>query len=542
MILPNWKKYKKTRTKKNFDQSKADHAIGFITDYLTHTKGRWAGDPFNILDWQKELLTELFGRVNKDGNRQYQICYVEICKKNGKSELAAAIALYLEVADEEKGAEIYSAAADRDQAAIVFNVAAQMVRNDKNLEEWLKIIDSQKRIIDYKSGNVYRVLSSESRTKHGINAHGIVFDELHAQPNRDLWDTLTYGSGLARTQPLTFTITTAGYDRNSICWELHERGRRIMKGLIQDPTFLPVIYALEEKDDWESEKNWLKVNPSTGVIFDIESLRDDYRLAKEIPAQENEFKRKRLDLWTRQEVRWIPMNKWDACKNKIDLKKLKGQTCYAGLDLASTTDIAALVLVFPPLDDNGKYTFLPFFWIPEEAMDIRSKRDKVNYDIWCREKYIKATPGNVIDYKFILHTISEAAKNYDLKEIAFDRWGSTKIIQDLQEMGFEEESNKHAARHLIEFGQGYKSMSPPTKEILTLILAGRINHGANPVMRWMADNMVVTTDPAENVKPAKDKSTEKIDGIVAAIMGLDRATRRKDSKSKYETEGIITIG
>ena len=542
MILPNWKKYKKTRTKKNFDQSKADAAINFIANYLTHTKGRWAGQKFKLLPWQIELLTELFGRVNKDGNRQYKTCYIEICKKNGKSELAAAIALYLEVSDGETGAEVYSAAAAREQAAIVFNVATQMVRNDEDLSKILKIIDSQKRIVDYKTGNIYRVLSAESHIQHGINASGIVFDELHAQPNRELWDTLTYGSGLARTQPLTFAITTAGYDRNSICWELHERGRQIMKELIQDPTFLPVIYALDEEDDWESEKNWLKVNPSTGIIFDIESLREDYRLAKEIPAQENEFKRKRLDLWTRQEIRWIPMDKWDACKDKIDLEALKGRTCYGGLDLASTTDIAALVLVFPPSDDNGKYIFLPFFWIPEEAMDIRARRDKVNYDIWCQEGFIKATPGNVIDYKFILHTIDQAGKDYDLKEIAFDRWGATKIIQDLREMGFEEESNKHAARHLIEFGQGYKSMSPPTKELLTLILAGRINHGNDPVLRWMADNMVVTTDPAGNVKPVKDKSTEKIDGIVAAEMGLDRATRHKDARSIYEDGGIFTIG
>ncbi len=541
MILPGWKKYKKTQKGKGFDQNKANAAIDFIQHYLTHTKGRWAGEKFKLLPWQIELLTELFGRVNKDGNRQYRTCYVEICKKNGKSELAAGIALYLQVCDGEKGAEIYSAAADRDQAAIVFNVAAQMVRNDDDLTKALKIIDSQKRIVDYKTGNVYRVLSSEIRTKHGINAHGMVFDELHAQPNRELWDTLTYGSGLARTQPLIFAITTAGFDRNSICWELHERGRRIMKGLAEERTFLPVIYALEEDDDWEDRKNWLKVNPSAGTIFDIDSLKDDYQLAKEIPAQENEFKRKRLDLWTRQETRWIPLDKWDACPDKINLDALKGRPCYGGLDLASTTDIAAFVLVFPPEDERNPYILLPFFWIPEESMEIRSRRDKVDYDIWCRQKLIKATPGNVIDYRFILHTIEEALKLYDIKEIAFDRWGATKVMQDLQEMGFENVSEEYANRQLIQFGQGYKSMSPPTKELLKLILSGRINHGGNIVLRWMADNMVVTIDPTEAVKPEKAKSTERIDGMVAAIMGLDRALKHVDRGSKYETEGLTII-
>ncbi len=549
MILPDWKKYKKTRNKKNFDQSKASKVVDFFQHYLTHTKGRWAGQPFNLFEWQYEGLTELFGRINPEtGYRQYDLCYMEIPKKNGKSELAAGVALDLEVNDLEIGAEIYSAACDINQAAIVFDVAAQMVRNNTegtednpSLSEALKIIDSQKRMVDYKTGNVYRVLSSDKKTKHGINKHGLVVDELHAQDDRDFWDTLTYGSGIARTQPLDFTITTAGFDRNSICWEIRSRAISKIKGITKDPKLLPIIYALEDEDNWEKEKNWLRVNPSVGEIFSIQSLREAYQLAKELPAQENEFKRKRLNLWTRQETRWIPLDKWDACPSKINIAALKGRSCYAGLDLASTTDIASLVLVFPPEDERNPYALLPFFWIPEESMEIRVRRDKVPYDLWCQQGLIKATPGNVIDYKFILHTIGEALKLYNLREIAFDRWGATKVIQDLQEMGFEDESEEYAQRHLVAFGQGYKSMSPPTKELLKLILSGRINHGGNLVLRWMADNMVIVMDPTEAVKPEKAKSTERIDGIVATIMGLDRALKHKSEVSKYEDEGLLIL-
>lgn len=531
MILPNWKKYKRTQKGKGFDQSKADAAIGFIQHYLTHTKGRWAGEAFDLLDWQIELLTELFGRVNKDGNRQYRLCYVEIPKKNGKSELAAAIALYLQTNDGEKGAEIYSAAADRDQAAIVFNVAAQMVRNDDDLAGALKLIDSQKRMVDYQTGNVYRVLSSESHTKHGINAHGMVFDELHAQPNRDLWDTLTYGSGLARTQPLTFVITTAGFDRNSICWELHERARRIMKGISEDPTFLPVIYGLEDKDDWEKEKNWLKVNPSTDIIFSADSLRDDYRLALEIPAQESEFKRKRLNLWTASDVPWLNMKKWDACNLDFNERSLEGRMCYSGLDLSSTIDLTALAHVFPPITDREPYKVIIKFWIPEDNMWQRTKRDKVPYDIWTREKYITTTPGDIIDYTWIRHELKEDKKKYEIKEVAYDPHNARQLMLQIRdEDDFE----------IIEIAQNW-GMSEPAKDLEVKIASKQIAYNTNPVLRWMADNVVVHIGPSGNYKPDKRKSTEKIDGIIALIMALHRATINTDSTSKYEDEGMVVL-
>ena len=514
--------------KPKINREAADRAVSFI-ERLKHTKGKWAGVPFTLLPWQRdEIIRPLFGTLRSDGTRQYRTAYVEIPKKNGKSELAAGIALKLLFADKEPGAEIYSAAADRDQASIVFNVAAQMVRQSPALMGRCKIIDSQKRIVIPKTGSFYRVLSSDAFTKHGFNVHGVIFDELHAQPNRELWDVLTLGAGDARTQPLTFAITTAGYDRNSVCWEQHEYALKVLKGIIQDPTFLPVVYAAEEADDWEDEAVWKKANPSLGHTLDIERIREAYRKAKEMPALQNAFRRLRLNQWTQQETRWADISAWDATAGIVAPENLKGRHCYAGLDLASTMDIAALALVFP---GDGVFEVVMWFWIPEENMRERINRDRVPYDVWVRQGLVQATPGNVIDYGAIKHTIKTLAAEFEIQEIAFDRWGAVQISQDLDAEGFT----------MVPFGQGFASMSGPTKELLNLVLSKKFRHGGNPVLRWMADNMVVKQDPAGNVKPDKSKSTQKIDGMVALIMALDRAMRHQETGSVYDQRGIRTL-
>jgi phage terminase large subunit-like protein len=507
---------------------KGERAVGFI-NRLRHTKGEWAGKRFGLRDWQEKVVRDIFGMLDDDGNRVVRTAYVEIPRKNGKSEIAAAIALYLLFRDGEYGAEIYCSAADRDQASLVFNVAAQMVRMEPQLFAACKIIDSQKRIVRHDKGSFLKAISAESRTKFGFNAHGIIFDELHVQPNRELWDTLTTSTG-ARTQPLTFAITTAGYDRNSICWELHDYARKVRDGIVDDPTFYPLLYSAPEEADWTDEEVWAECNPALGDFRDLGEMRTLCARAKETPALENTFRRLYLNQWTKQETRYIPMDKWDACASDTDLEDLGGKECYGGLDLASTTDIAAFVLVFPQGED---YHVLPHFWIPEENMAERVRRDRVDYDFWVNKGLVTATPGNVIDYKWIFQTIDEAAQRYDILEIAFDRWGATKIVQELMERGM----------NVVQFGQGYKSMSPPTKELLNLVLQGRLRHSGNPVLRWMADNLVVDQDPAGNFKPNKQKSTEKIDGMVATIMALDRAIRLegKQPTSKYETEDVVVL-
>ena len=378
----------------------------------------------------------------------------------------------------------------------------------------------------------YQVLSAEAYTKHGLNVHGVVFDELHAQPNRNLYDVMLHGSGDARKQPLFFLITTAGTDRNSVCWEVHQKADDLLKGRKRDPTFYPVIYGIPDDADWTDEQVWKQANPSIGITVDIEKIRNACENAKQNTAEENLFRQLRLNQWVKQSVRWMPMEKWDACDFKVDEESLKGRVCYGGLDLSSTTDITAFVLVFPPEDDNDKYIILPYFWIPEDNLDLRVRRDHVPYDIWQKQGFLKTTEGNVVHYGFIENFIEELGTKYNIKEIAFDRWGAVQMVQNLEGMGFT----------VVPFGQGFKDMSPPSKELMKLTLEDKIAHGGHPVLRWMMDNIYVRTDPAGNIKPDKEKSTEKIDGAVATVMALDRAIRNQNStESVYNERGLIII-
>jgi len=463
--------------------------LGFFETILVHTKGEWSGIPFALLDWQRdEIIGPLFGTLNDDGTRQYRTAYIELPRKSGKSEMAAGVALYLLFADGEPGAEIYGAACDREQASIVFNVAAEMVKRSPVLRKRAKIVDSRKRIVVPSTGSFYRAIPADAAGSHGFNASGIIFDELHAQPNRDLWDVLSTSTG-ARRQPLLFAITTAGYDRHSICWEQHDYAEKVQSGVIDDPSFFAYIRSAPEDADWTDPAVWEACNPGLGVTVKREYLEQQARKAQETPAYENTFRRLHLNQWTRQEERWLPLEKWDACAEPVDAETLRGRECYAGLDLASTTDIAAFVLVFP--NEDNTYDVLSHFWVPEESMAIRSRRDRVPYEVWCREGYIQATEGNVIDYATVLATIDDYAQRYDIQELAYDRWGATQLVQQLQDRGME----------VVPVGQGFASMSAPTKELLNVVLSQRLRHGGNPVLRWMADNMVVRQDPAGNIKP-----------------------------------------
>ena len=451
----------------------------------------------------------------------------------GKSELAAAVALLLTCGDFEERAEVYGCAADRQQASIVFNVAADMVRMCPALSKRVKILDSQKRLIYLPTGSIYQVLSADVGNKHGFNTHGVVFDELHTQPNRKLFDVMTKGSGDARMQPLYFLITTAGNDTKSICYEVHQKAKDIIDGRKIDPTFYPVIYGADDEDDWTDPKTWKKANPSLGITVAIDKVRAACESAKQNPGEENAFRQLRLNQWVKQAVRWMPMEKWDKCAFPVIEKALEGRVCYGGLDLSSTTDITAFVLVFPPEDEADKYVVLPYFWIPEENLPVRVRRDHVPYDVWERQGYMQTTEGNVVHYGFIEKFIEKLGEKYNIREIAFDRWGAVQMVQNLEGMGFT----------VVPFGQGFKDMSPPTKELMKLTLEERIAHGGHPVLRWMMDNISIRSDPAGNIKPDKEKSTEKIDGAVATIMALDRAIRcgNDNSASVYDSRGILFL-
>ena len=532
---PKLKNYKPSRfmlPTSHYDKAKADRAVKFIEN-LCHTKGKWAGNRFWLLPWQEQLIRDIFGIVKPDGYRQFRTAFVEICKKVGKSELAAAVALYLLYADNEPSAEVYGAAADRQQASIVFDVAKQMVEMSPALLTRSKLMTATKRIVNYGNSGYYQVLSAEVGGKHGFSVSGFVFDEIHTQPNRQLYDVLTKGSSDARQNPLHFIITTAGTDRHSIAYELHTKAVDILEGRRVDPTFYPVVYGLKDDEDWEDEANWYKVNPSLGYTVEIERLRDAYREAKQNPADEVTFKWLRLNMWVSSTVAWIPDAIFMKGNEEIDLAALEGRDCYGGLDLSSTGDITALVLMFPPRDEDEKYILLPFFWVPEETIPQRVKAASVPYDIWEKQGYLLSTEGNVIHYDFIEKFINDLAEKYHICEIAVDRWNATQMIQNLEGDGFT----------MVPFGQGFASMSGPTKDFYRLLMEGQIIHGGHPVLRWMAGNVVVDTDPAGNIKVTKAKSKEKIDGIVAAIMALDRCIRNQTEPqwSVYDERGLLVF-
>ena len=514
----------------HYDKERADRAVHFIS-CLRHTKGDFYNKPFQLLPWQETIVRDLFGTIKADGVRQFRTAYVETGKKSGKTELAAAIALYLLCADGEQRAEVYGAAADRQQASLVYAVAADMVRLCPALQKRVKILESRKRLVYEPTNSFYQVLSADANNKHGFNVHGCIIDELHCQPDDRLFNVLTKGAGDARRQSLTFLITTAGDNLNSVCYQQHMKAQDILDGKKTDPTFYPVIYGAPLDADWTDPEVWKLANPSLGVTFSIDKLREACESARQNPAEENSFRQLRLSQWVKQAVRWMPMEKWDVCSFSVDAERLKGRPCYGGLDLSSTQDLTAFVLVFPPTAPDGYYEILPYAWVPEEIIDVRSRKDHVNYDLWKKQGFILSTEGNAVDYDYIEQFILDLRDHYDIREIAYDRWNSQMLVQHLSDEGM----------CMVPFGQGFRDMSFPTKELMRLTLEQKLAHGGHPVLRWCMDNVVVKTDPAGNLKIDKSKATEKVDVAVALVMALDRALRSGNADSVYEERGLIFI-
>ena len=510
-----------------FDVELADRAIRFF-GFLRHSKGEWAGQSFDLAEWQAFIVGSLFGWLREDGLRRFRTAYVEVPRKNGKSTLLSGIGLYLLIADDEPGAEIYTAATKRDQARITHGEAARMVKASPFLRNRIGAFRDNLHV--EATHSKFEPLGADSDTMDGLNIHGAIIDELHAHKTSGVVDVLDTATG-ARRQPLIVEITTAGWDRQSICWQHHEYTRQIVEGLIEDDSWFGFIAAADADDDWTDERTWQKANPNYSVSVKTDDLRRKALKAQQMPAAQNSFKRLHLNIWTEQADRWMTIEAWDKCAGALDPDMLIGRECYAGLDLASTTDIAALVLVFPSDDDPTIYDVLCYFWVPAETVLQRTRSGSVPYATWVDQGLIFATEGNVIDYRAIMATLDELAQLYDIREVAYDRWGATELIQTLQDEGLE----------VVPFGQGFVSMSPPTKSLMTMVLSERIRHGNNPVLRWMAGNMVVREDPAGNLKPDKSKSTEKIDGMVALIMGLDRAERHENGSSVYEERDLLVI-
>lgn len=524
-----------------FSEKKAARAVKFFEGVLTHTKGGYAKKPFILPPWQKKIIRDLFGTLRRDDLRQYSTAYVEVPKKNGKSEIAAGIALYCLTADGEPGAEVYSAAATRDQASLVFKVAAQMVRNSRMLSKKCKVIDSTKTItLRADPNSFYRAISADAGTQDGVNPSCVVFDELHRQKRSELWDVLRYGME-TRRQPLLFAITTAGiHGESPVCWDQHEYARQIIEGIFTDSTFYPVIYSLPDDEDWSYEGHpargrrkatgWYKANPALGDFLSLEKVREAAKKAKKVVSQQHNFWRFRLNRWVQQVSRWITMREWNACGKTFNDSILLGQPCYAGLDLSTTRDITALVLVFPI---GEEFYVKRWSWVPQPLTEQGSGHDDEmakQYSAWLTQGLIETTDGEVLDMAAPRNKINQLGEIYDIREIAYDRWGASKLRTELEGDGFT----------MVEHGQGYKDMSPASKDFERLILSRSLRHGDDPVLKWMMDCTTVKQDEAGNIKPVKPdrlKSKKRIDGIVATIMGLRRAVLHDESG---EYDGTVT--
>lgn len=524
-----------------FNPSAGQLVIDFCS-LLYPSKGEWAGRPLVLLPWQEFVIMELFGwKRNEDDTRRYTLGYLEIPRKNGKSTLLAAIGLYMFYADNEPGAEIYSAATKLDQAKQIWDEAAAMVASGP-LKKYIKRYVNSLWVPETKSK--FKALAADAKTMDGLNTHCGLIDELHEHPDGKVWEKLKTSTG-SRRQALLLGITTAGVGHESFCYKQRLTAERILKRDIENESFFCFIACIDDKTKWEDEAEWYKANPSLGHNLKVKVLRDDYQLAKNNPDDLNDFLRYHLNVWTESLRIWMPMDSkgWmrpenvgtfadfpDAMKLRRWIEeRMLGRTACAGVDLAATIDITACVLVFPPeqlsadfigprdmLD--GQWVVLPYFWVPEENVETRSKRDHVRYDVWVREGFMYTTPGNACESGPVLAKLKELGEKYEIREVPFDRWGAQDFVNDLMSEGFV----------ATKFGQGFQSMSAPMKQLLKLILRGQLVHGANPILRWMASNVVVQQDPTGAIKPDKDKSAEKIDGIVALAMGLARANEYRD--------------
>lgn len=503
-----------------FSEEHAGRAIRFFEKQVRLVEGERAGRPFILEPWQKRIVGDIFGWLRPDGSRRYRTAYIEIPRKSGKSTMAAGLALYLLLCDHEARPQVYSAAGDRGQARIVFNAARAMIGANPKLEEVAEL--RQYEIRGIKNGGWYEALSAEAYTKHGLSAHGIIFDELHVQPNRDLWDVLTTSTG-ARKQPLTVAITTAGHDRSSICWELHQHAKAVIADPEADPTFYGVIYGAEPEEDWSDPAVWAKANPNLGVSLRMEYLVEACQRAKDNPEAENTFRNLHLNQWTQQKVRWLPMHLWDECQSDFTEAHYLGRKCFAAIDLASTRDVNAMALLFP--EDDGSYAVLPYFWVPETSQSDRTHQDRRQVLNWSAKGFIRKTSGNVTDYESIAADVMELKSKFDIQKFAFDPWGPAQaFVQILQAEGF-------PAELLQSFPQRITNFAAPSKEFIRLISSKRFRHNGDPVLRWMAENVAAKRDSSDNIRPDKEASADKIDGIVASVMALGLAISQENTPS-----------
>lgn len=500
-----------------YDQARADRVIKFIETLCVMSKGEWAGKPMKLLDWQKrDIIEPLFGWVDDQGRRRYRTAAIYTPKKQGKSTMLSALALYFLLGDQEPGAEVISAASDRAQAGIIAREAASMVRASPWLSRVLEVIDSRNTIIHKASNSRYTVISADSFRAEGLNASAVLLDETHSQRDSKLYDALRY-AGAARRSPIVISISTAGYDRRptALWWQLWQYAEKVMASPAHDPSFFGRIYAADpDPAKWFDEDQWFKANPSLGITVSLDSFRADAVQAQKNPSALNQWARYRINVPTETDKRWFLPEVWAACG--AELEQLDARPCFAGLDLASNRDITAAVFLYKSPD--GSYDIDPMFWVPEDAVAEREAKDRIPYTQWIREGFVRTTPGARLDHDTVAAQIVAYAKTHNVRKIGADPWNLGNIASKLQSEGLE----------VVGIGQNTGSLSAPSKLLESLLYEKRLRHGGNPVLTWMAGNVALYTDSNGNIKPDKARSTEKIDGIVALIMGLALASTTDD--------------
>ena len=522
-----------------FDKAAGEQAIELFS-LFRHTSGQWAKQPFKLQPWQAFLIYCLFGWKKKEsGLRRFTKAYIEVAKKNGKSELAAGIALVGAFFDDEYGAEVYSAANKLDQASICWRAGVQMAKfmksdyPDDGLDFEVHESFNNRKIFNRDDGSFFAPVAADSKTLDGLRPHFAIIDEYHEAPDDGVLRNLESGT-VSRTQPLLFIITTAGFNRFGPCYQVRKVVGDILLGTKTDDSFFGMIFTLDEADDWQDEKNWIKANPSIGVTPTWDAMRSQYvKAINEGASAEINFKTKNLNIWTSTSATWVKDVDWMANAAPFDVATLRGRECTAGLDLASITDLAALVLFFPARNNEERHIVLPFFWLPEDTAVQRSKTDGVPYLDWVRDALVEATPGNVIDEKYVQASILDLFGVYKINSIQYDRFNATSLVLALQDEGLS----------LNPFGQGFVSMNAPIKQLEKMLLSREINHLGNPVLRWMCGNIQAKYDPAGNIKFDKAKSAEKIDGMVALAMAVGgwMMNEKPAGPSKYETEEITVV-
>jgi phage terminase large subunit-like protein len=470
-----------------FSENVAAAAVRFYS-LLTHNKGKWAGAPLLLEPWQQFIIASLFAWKRADGTRRFRESYTEVARKNGKSTLGSGVGLQLLVADGEAGAEIYCAATKKEQARIVFSDAQNMARKSAALARSIRV--QQHSIFAPSTLSKMVPMSADAKTEDGLNPHGIIIDEYHAHPNDELYGVLKSATG-ARAQPLLSIITTAGFNRLGPCAQLRKACVGLLEQTYHDDAYFTIIFSLDEGDDWADESTWQKANPNLNVSVSLDYLREQYLAAARTPSLQVNFKTKHLNLWTDSSAVWLP-------------KKM----CWGGLDLASVRDITALVLLFPA--EDGAFDVRCWFWVPADSVAERTQKDGVPYAQWVEEGYLLTTPGNVTDYNFIKAEILGLCEAYQVQMIEYDRYNASQLVIDLTEEGVP----------MQPFGQGFLSMSAPTKELEKLVLEGKVHHYGHPVLAWMCGNVELRRDPAGNIKIDKGKSKEKVDGMVALAEAL----------------------